>query len=311
MLEELNEPLVIAISARALFDLETENQVFEAEGLEAYRAYQIAYEDELLKPGTAFHIIEGLLSLNKSNLSNSGNFVEVVILSSNSPDLSLRIFNSIDHYGLDIKRAAFSSGAPLNNYFDAFGVDLFLSRSEKDVTEAIDKGIASAVLYSPPEGFSPDDNQIRIAFDGDAVIFSEEAEEVYKTKGLDAFIEHERELANSPLPSGPFAKLLKTLSVLQKNDGIGHERLLLALVTARSNQTHERVIRTLRSWDISMDQAFFLGGLPKDKILQEFQPHIFFDDQEAHARPASKVAPSGKVPYKSDSTLNNKPTKQA
>ena len=291
------EALVIGISARALFDLEKENAVFENEGLEAYRAYQREHEEEVLDPGTAFHLVLGLLGLNKATAKEDANLVEVVIMTSNSPDLSLRIFKSIEHYGLEITRAVFSSGAPLHSFYHAYKIDLLLSRSELDVHQAVSSGIAGAVLYSPPEGYAPEDDEIRIAFDGDAVLFSEEAELIYKEHGLDAFIQHEREKAREALPEGPFAKLLKTLSYLQSRKSIGRDKLQLALVTARSNATHERVIRTLREWGVYIDQAFFLGGMPKDKILREFRPHIFFDDQDVHGLPASKVAPAGKVPY--------------
>ena len=224
-------------------------------------------------------------------------------MSRNSPDLSLRIFNSIEHYQLDVSRGAFSSGAPLHSYFRPFNIDLFLSRSERDVAEAINQSIAAAVLYTPPLGFDPDDKQIRIAFDGDAVLFSDEAELVCKEQGLEAFVSHERENAKRPLPKGPFAKFLKTLSYLQNRAEIGTDRLCLGLITARGNATHERVIRTLREWDVHIDQAFFLKGLAKKDILESFNPHIFFDDQEKHCLPASTVAPSGKVPYPESSPL--------
>ena len=291
------EPLVLAISARALFDMEKENTIFEKYGLKAYREYQFDNEDRLLPRGTAFYLVSGLLLFNETIDQGEKKFVKVVIMSNNSPDLSLRIFKSIEHYNLDISQAVFSSGAPLNCYFSSFNIDLFLSRSETDVSAAINNGIAAAVLYSPPEDFVPEKSEIRIAFDGDAVLFSEEAEQIYKQHGLEAFIKHERQKAKQPLPAGPFAKFLKTLATLQKRREIGRQKLQLALVTARGNATHERVIRTFREWGIHIDQAFFLGGMPKDKILQEFKPHIFFDDQEVHTIPASKVAPAGKVPH--------------
>ena len=291
------EPLVMGISARALFDMEKENDVFVKDGLKAYREYQRDNENQILSQGTAFHLVSGLLRFNETINKSEEKLVKVVIMSNNSPDLSLRIFKSIEHYHLDINQAIFSSGAPLHSYFSSFNVDLFLSRSETDVSAAINSGIAAAVLYSPPKGFLPDENEIRIAFDGDAVLFSDEAEKIYKQHGLEDFIKHERQKAKEPLPAGPFAKLLKTLATLQKREEIGRQKLQLALVTARSNATHERVIRTFREWGIHVDQAFFLGGMSKDKILQEFKPHIFFDDQEVHVMPASKVAPAGKVPY--------------
>ena len=292
------EPLVMAISARALFDMEKENAVFEECGLKAYREYQSDNENQMLSRGSAFHLVSGLLQFNEMVKEGEEKLVKVIIMSNNSPDLSLRIFKSIEHYDLDINQAVFSSGAPLHSYFSSFNVDLFLSRSDAEVSAAINNGIAAAVLYSPPQGFSPHKDEVRIAFDGDAVLFSEEAEKIYKEHGLDAFIAHERLKAKQPLPAGPFAKLLKTLATLQKRKGIGRQKLQLALVTARDNATHERVIRTFREWNVRIDQAFFLGGMPKDKVLQEFKPHIFFDDEETHAMPASKVAPAGRVPYR-------------
>jgi len=296
--------LIIAISARALFDLEKENALFEEKGLQAYQEYQRKNENQLLQPGTALPLVAGLLGLNGKTKLMKGRLVEVVIMSRNSPDLSLRIFKSIEYYNLDIKQAVFSSGARLHKYFASFKVDLFLSRFEDDVTAAINSGIAAAVLYSPPEGFSPNEDEIRIAFDGDAVLFSEESEIIYKKYGLEAFIINEKQRAMEVLPAGPFARLLKTLSVLQKRDNVGHKKLKLALITARSSATHERVIRTFREWDVHIDQAFFLGGMSKDQVLETFSPHIFFDDQDIHGIPASKVAPSGKVPYSPKSPLH-------
>jgi 5'-nucleotidase len=298
-----SKPLIIGISARALFSLEKENTIFEADGVEAYRSYQLAHEDQVLEPGTAFHLVSSLLNLNHHLSPDDRKLVEVVIMSRNSPDLSLRIFKSMDHYGLDVSRAAFSSGQPLHPYFKPYEIDLYLSRSTTDAAEAINQSIAAAVLYAPPKGFGPDDDQIRIAFDGDAVIFSEEAEAVYKADGLDAFIAHERENAGKPLPKGPFAKFLMTLAYIQNHDQVGKKRLSLALVTARGNATHERVIRTLREWGVHIDQAFFMMGKSKKEILEAFRPHIYFDDQDHHGVPASEIAPSGKVPYRSNSPL--------
>jgi len=184
----------------------------------------------------------------------------------------------------------------------AFSVDLFLSKSEEDVQLAIDSGCAAAILYAPPKEIDMS-KQIRIAFDADAVIFSEESEHIYKTQGLDAFLDHEKENVNKPLPEGPFAKLLKTLSFLQEQ--FENSPIRLAIVTARNSPAHERVVQTLRTWKVNIDEAFFLGGLSKDQILKAYKAHIFFDDQEAHLDKASKVVPSGKVPYKTGSPLKN------
>jgi len=294
--QSTTEPLVVAIAARALFDLEKENDIYEKSGLDAYRDYQLKNESRILEIGTAFHLVSGLLKFNFNSPGEAKKVVTVVVMSSNSPDLSPRVFKSIEKYNLEIDQAVFSSGASIDPYLRSFGVDLFLSRSETEVRSAISNGIAAAKLYSPPEGFTPDDEEIRIAFDGDAVLFSAEAENIYQKHGINAFIEHEKNNSKKVLQAGPFAKLLTTLVTLKKNNFGSERKIKLALVTARSVATHERVIRTFRNWNVHIDQAFFLGGMPKDRILEEFRPHIFFDDQAVHALPASRVAPSGKVP---------------
>ncbi len=303
MAYDLSNLLVIGISSRALFDLEEENRVFQEEGLERYINYQLAHEQEILQPGTAFSLIRGLLALNRKVQRR---LVEVIVTSKNSPDTGLRIYKSIEHYQLDITRAAFVGGERLAPYLAAFEVDLFLSKFEPDVQEAIDAGFASALLYNPPEGFNPDEDQIRIAFDGDAVLFSEESEAIYKQYGLEAFCENERNNADKPLPEGPFAKLLKTLSILQQDLDPIHPPIRVALVTARSSPAHERVIKTLRVWGVRVDAAFFLGGISKEKVLAAFGAHIFFDDQEVHLGLASAVVPSGRVPYPSGSVLTHR-----
>lgn len=298
---DLPECLVVGISSRALFDLERENRVFEEQGVEEYIRTQRESENVILKPGAAFYMIEGLLKVN--TLVSDRRLVEVVVMSRNSPDTGLRVFNSIEHYGLDITRAAFTGGAGLFGYLEAFGVDLYLSKNEADVQGAIDSGIAAAVLYEPPDDYEPVRGQVRIAFDGDAVLFSEESEKIYREQGLKAFVEHESRHRQSPLPEGPFAKLLKILSFLQKNWPVQENPFRLALVTARDSPAHSRVVYTLRDWGVYLNEAFFLGGLAKDTVLKSFRAHIFFDDQEKHLDSASKVVPSGKVLYKTGSTL--------
>jgi len=292
--------LVIGISSRALFDLSREDEIFQTEGLAAYSAYQREHEQEILPPGTAFPLVQALLRLNELT---DKRLVEVIIMSRNSPDTGLRIFHTIQHYGLDITRAALTGGESIVPYFQAFHLDLLLSREESEVQAAIDAGIAAALLYPPPPGLAPQAQQVRIAFDGDAVLFADEAEWVYKQEGLAAFCNHERERADQPLPAGPFAKFLHTLSTIQQQVPPEQSPVRIALVTARSSPAHERVIKTLRAWGVRVDAAFFLGGLPKDVVLQAFGAHIFFDDQEVHLEPASQVVPSGRVPYRSDSPL--------
>ena len=302
----LDECLVIGISSRALFDLEKENAVFEEGGVEDYRAYQRAHEGTVLERGTAFYIIEALLKINE--LADDKRLVEVVVMSKNTPDTGVRVFSSIEHYGLDITRAAFAGGQALHNYLDAFCVDLFLSKSESDVQGAIDHGVAAAMLYEPPSGYDPAEVQIRIAFDGDAVLFSAESEKIFKEQGLEAFVAHEKKNKDNPLPEGPFAKLLRVLSYLQQTLPKKDNPFRLALVTARSSPAHTRVLNTLRDWGVHLDEAFFLGGVKKDDILKAFRAHIFFDDQDVHVDLASKVVPSGRVPYKNEGAQSTSPS---
>lgn len=294
----LDNLLVIGISSRALFNLETEEAIFQQQGLDAYRQHQLAHENEILKPGAGFALVKALLKLNQ--LTPGKRLVEVVIMSRNSSETSLRIFNSIEHYGLDISRAALAGGASLSPYLQAFNVSLFLSLHEDDVQAAINAGVASALLYQLAENVA-DLDQIRIAFDGDAVIFSDEAEKIYQSDGIEAFEQHERENAKKPLPEGPFARLLVALSYIQNNFKAPDGRALplrTALVTARSSPAHERVIRTLRAWNIAIDETFFMGGVNKSAVLAAFKPHMFFDDQHGHCMHASSVVPTGRVPYK-------------
>jgi len=298
MAMNLDNKLVVGISSRALFDLEYENQIYEEQGLQAYLDYQIAHEKDILKPGTAFPLIRALHKLNECGEQ----LVEIIILSKNSADTSLRIFNSIEHYGLDISRAALVGGNRITPYLSAFNTGLFLSANEQDVQEAIDGGIAAGLICSHDNlKIDPNDpiDQIRIAFDGDAVIFSDESEMVYKSQGLTAFEEHERLNAQNPLPAGPFAKLLRTISLVQKKFDPDHMPIRTALVTSRNAPAHERVIRTLIAWGVRIDEAFFMGGVQKSEVLKSFGAHIFFDDQAVHTDPASKLVPSARVPYKS------------
>lgn len=293
----LEDKLVIGVSSRALFDLEEENRIFEEQGLEAYSKYQTEHENDILKPGTAFPLVKVLQKLN----ADGRYLTEIIIMSKNSSDTSLRIFNSIEHYELDISRAALVGGASISPYLGAFKIDLFLSANENDVQEAINANIASGIICDHSNlPINPDDeiSQIRIAFDGDAVIFSDESEKIFQAEGLTAFEEHEKMNAQNPLPEGPFAKLLKTLSLIQKQFPKDESPIRTALVTARNAPAHERVIRTLRAWDVRIDEVFFLGGVRKSDVLKAFNANIFFDDQATHTDPASKLVPSARVPYK-------------
>lgn len=304
MAYDLSNYLVIGVSSRALFDLTLENEIFENEGLEAYCHYQLEHENDVLKPGTGFALIEAMLRLNA--IEAGVRRIEVVIVSRNSGDTSLRIFNSINHYDLDVTRAAFTGGEPVAKYLNAFDVDLFLSATEEDVQGAVEANVAAGLIYAGPSQYYQDPlRQIRIAFDGDAVLFSKESELIYQQQGLEAFIEHEKKNVAKPLPEGPFAKLLKTLSYLQfelkDNSQEGITPIRTALVTARNSPAHERVIRTLRTWNVRIDETFFLGGVAKDRILESFSPHIFFDDQHRHCDAAAKMVPTARVPHKHSS----------
>lgn len=297
------ELLVVGVSSRALFDLEEENEMYLKEGVAGYRTYQLAHEQEVLKPGTAFYLIQNLLKLNQ--LAEHP-LIEVVVMSRNSPETGLRVLNSLEHFELKIVRMAFTGGAPLAPYMDSFHIDLFLSKDAKDVQTIIDsKTCAAAYIYAPPLHFDPKNNCVKIAFDADAVLFSDDSEIRYKKEGIDSFHLFEKENANISLEKGPFAKLLLKLSAIQENlPDVKQERpLRIAIVTARSAPAHFRVINTLRAWGVDVDEAYFMGGLPKDKVLQAFGAQIFFDDQDVHLSNTSLVVPSGKVPYSSQSEM--------
>lgn len=300
---DLSQILVIGVSSRSLFNLEEENKVFEEQGIEDFRKFQSEKEDEILEYGTAFFLVKSLLELNNQA---DKKIVEVVVMSKNSPETGVRVLNSIKHLELDITRLAFSGGEPLAPYIDAFDIDLFLSKDEKDVQAVIDSGIsAAATIYDPPTSFDSTDNRVKIAFDADAVLFDEESELRYKTEGIEAFHKHEAENEDNPLKEGPFANLLRKLSAIQEYlpTSIELTPLRIAIVTARNAPSHMRVIKTLRNWGVYVDEAYFMGGVSKDKVLKAFGAHIFFDDQDTHLAPASKVVPSGKVPYVSKSPL--------
>lgn len=327
MTYQLDRKMVIGVSSRALFDLTVENEIFEQQGLEAYCSYQIEHEQDILKPGPGFRLIRSLLKLNE--YAKNRDLVEVVIMSRNSPDTSLRVFNAITHYGLNITRSVLASGASLAPYLAAFHTDLFLSAYEDDVQAAIDSGIAAGIICTDIGSCSqqPDHRaqggsngnlariipiqsnaavkhseaeeecRIRIAFDGDAVLFTGESEMIFKEKGLDAFEQNEKAHARDPLAEGPFAHFLKKLSDLQKELGTENCPIRTALVTSRSAPAHERVIRTMRAWNVRVDEAFFLGGLDKREVLKAFGAQIFFDDQSVHTMSAAQAVPAARVPY--------------
>ncbi len=303
---DLSRVLVIGISSRALFDLSESNEVYEKEGLTAYIDYQYQRADVVLAPGTGFPLIEAILALNEK--ASGQQKAQVVVISRNDTATSLRMFNSIKHYGLPIERAVLSGGEPPAKYLDAFSVDLFLSCSEQDVREALTAKVPAARIYHAPANVFEPPDQIRIAFDGDAVIFSDESERIYQEMGLEAFVEHETQKAGEILPDGPFAKLLRTLCKLQNDAAFREPPIRTALITARSMPTHERVLRTLQAWNIHLDEAFFMGGVTKTKVLEAFRPHIFFDDQNVHCDPASEVVPTGQVPWLESVVINAAPS---
>jgi 5'-nucleotidase len=291
---DLSKYFVIGISSRALFDLSAEDQIFQAEGVKAYSSYQIEHEDDVLAPGAGFALVKSILRLN--DIAPSKRKAEVVVMSRNNADTSLRIFNSLQSHGLDVGRAALTGGASLAPYLGAFNVDLFLSVSEEDIQAATNAGFAAGLIYAKPENPTNMMEELRVAFDGDAVLFSDESERVYKEHGLEAFLQHEKANARKMLPEGPFAKVLRALALIQRQGNLQERSLIrTALVTARNSPAHERVIRTLREWDVRVDEAFFLGGVSKDKVLEAFGAHIFFDDQDLHCSPASRVVPTARV----------------
>ncbi|MHC2275364.1 5'-nucleotidase [Bradyrhizobium diazoefficiens] len=291
-----SQPLRIGISTRALFNLEGEHAVFQSQGVDAYSALQLEREDTLIGKGPGYEVVERLLRLNEPDQKP---YVEVFLLSRNSPDLSLRAFNSIEHYGLGIKAGSFTSGRSLGPFISAWELDLFLSNEITDVQAAIEAGAAAAKLGTAPEARQKDpSDEVRIAFDGDAVVFSAESDELFKNQGLQAFLAHERENAKTPMSGGPFGKFLRKLSILRKIflDEKGVSRVRIAIVTARNAPAHARVVHTLRDWGTPADEAHFVGVRSKGPIVQALGAHIFFDDQIKHVLSASGVVPSGHVP---------------
>lgn len=286
--------LIVAISSRALFDLTESHSIYEQAGVDEYAKYQIDHENTILKPGSAFSLVKKFLGL-RDPLTQEP-FVDVILLSRNSADTGLRIFNSIQHYQLPITRAAFTSGLSPYPYAEAFSADLFLSTHAEDVTNALAANIPAATVLPSASG-EQDSGPLKIAFDGDAVIFSDEAEQVFQQQGLTAFTESETTLKDQPLLGGPFKRFLESLHHIQRQFPDDHGPIRTALVTARSAPAHERVIRTLRFWNIRIDEAIFLGGLSKGEFLKAFHADIFFDDQQGHCDSARQHVTTGHVPF--------------
>ena len=294
MSASLDGKLVVAISSRALFDFEEENEIFEQGDDRAYMALQLQRLDLPAKPGVAFSLVQKLMAFNVVEAGNNQP-VEVVILSRNDPVSGLRVMKSAAHYGLPITRCSFTRGESPWRYLKPLHANLFLSTHLSDVRAALQASVPAAQVY--PQSVHAGDaypHEVRIAFDGDAVLFSDEAERVYQAEGLLAFQQHETDRAQQPLLAGPFKPLLAALHRLQQA-GTPRMRIRTALVTARSAPAHERAIRTLMNWNIEVDEAMFLGGLPKGEFLREFEPDFFFDDQTGHVDAASQHVPSGHV----------------
>ena len=304
MAATLQGQLIVAISSRALFDFEEENRLFEAQDDRAYMQLQLQRLDQPARPGVAFSLVHKLLAFNADTPR-----VQVVILSRNDPVSGMRVFRSAQHYGLPIERGVFTRGQSPWRYLKPLDAHLFLSVNEADVRSALAAGVPAARVY-PHSAHASDAHplEVRIAFDGDAVLFSDEAERVFRSGGLDAFQSHERTHSGTPLAPGPFKPLLEALHRLQRagqasSDGEASQaapaptpmRIRTALVTARSAPAHERAIRTLMDWQIEVDEAMFLGGLAKGEFLREFEPDFFFDDQTGHVDAAAAHVPAGHV----------------
>lgn len=285
------DKLVVGISSRALFDLEDSHKVFMEQGERAYYEHQIAHEDVTLEPGVAFGLVRKLLALNDAEHER----VEVILLSRNTADTGLRVFNSIEKHKLPISRAAFAGGESPWPYVQPFGMTLFLSADVNDVRAALEAGCAAATIQ-PGTTISNDTEELRIAFDGDAVLFSDISERIFKESGLEAFTENETHAANQPLPGGPFKPFLEALTRIQAEFDPAACPIRTALVTARAAPAHERVIRTLRRWDIRIDEALFLGGMDKAEFLRAFKTDFFFDDQQTHIGKAAGIVSAGHVP---------------
>lgn len=315
MATDLSQTLIVGISATALFDLKEADELWHRlqerdpdHAIVSYRALMLEKENEPLGGGTGLPLVRALLNLNRFQDSENRPLVEVVVMSRNSPETGLRVLNAVRALQLPITRSAFTGGETVVDYLNALSVDLFLTTDTADVQKVIDSRVcAAAVLQAPPHGAcEPSEEQVRLAFDGDAVLFDESSELVFKTEGLPAFQAAEDAAQDHPLPEGPYAKLLMKLAVLQERlpMRVEYSPVRIAIVTARNAPADLRVIKTLRRWGVYADEAFFLGGLNKARILQAFKPHIFFDDQLTHLEEAAKFVPSGHVPYASGSPLH-------
>jgi 5'-nucleotidase len=311
---DLSDTLVIGISSTALFDLSEADDAFrlhsaidKTSAVQEYRTYMLAHEDEPLKPGTGMPLVKALLQLNTYRACEALPLVEVVVMSRNSPETGIRVLHNIRKLGLPISRHAFTGGESVVDYLEAYDVDLFLTTDLNDAQRVIDGGMCPAALIKPPpaEEYKIPEGQVRIAFDGDAVLFDEESELIFKAEGLNAFHQQEDAKQDEPMRDGPYATLLRKLARLQERlpFGVGVSPVRIAIVTARNAPAEMRVIKTLRHWGVYVDELFFLGGVEKAAVLKAFRPHIFFDDQDLHLEKISRIYPACRVPYRTGSGL--------
>ncbi len=298
----IESKLVIAVASSALFDLTEADRVFRTGGIDAYRRHQHEHEGDILKPGCAFPFIRRLLTLNGAAPDDQP--VEVVLLSRNDADTGLRVFNSIEHYGLGISRAAFTRGRSPHSYIPAFNASLFLSGDPADVACAIAQGQPAGTVIHSPFLDDPHDTELRVGFDFDGVLVDDEAQQVYDREGIDQFLASEDRKAASVLNPGPLKRLLQELAGIQRLeqhrkslDGAYQPKLRTAIITARNAPSHKRVVTTLRSWGLNVDEAFFLGGMDKRRIFEVFRPHIFFDDTRGTVESAAGQIPAVHIPF--------------
>lgn len=303
MAYQIEQKFVIAVASSALFDLTESDKVYQEKGEEEYRKYQREHEERVLETGVAFPLIKRMLSIN-NEADEEDQPVEVILLSRNDPDTGLRVFKSIEHYKLPISRAVFVAGNNPFQYMGAFNASLFLSGNPADVKEAVEQGFPAGCIY--PTDFIDDDSdeELRLAFDFDGVIADDSAETIFQTGQLGSFLDHEKRNADEPLPPGPLLRFFTEISKLQKRELLKKQqdenykpKIRVAIATARNAPAHERVITTLRKLDIRVDEAFFLGGVDKGRVLRIFRPHIFFDDQVGHIEGVAHIVPSVHVPF--------------
>lgn len=294
--------LVIAIASSALFDLTESDRIFREKGVEEYRRFQRDNENVTLAPGVAFPLVRRLLSLNTEDPSDQP--IEVVLLSRNDPDTGLRVLKSITAHGLPISRAAFVKGRTPFRYLDAFNAALFLSSNEEDVRMAVARGAPAGQVLPTEYVDDSAERELRIAFDFDGILADDSAEAIFKSSGLAAFQSAEAEAAAVPMPAGPLARFFVEIAKVQQREiarkeaDVSYEpKIRLAIITARNAPAHERVVTTLRAWGIEIDEVFFLGGIDKARILKEFRPHIFFEDQLLNLDTSRRLFPCVHVPF--------------